>query len=113
MGIEAADHGFERFDLAATAAQTGNKTGSDESLADFGSGRSDENGGQGERHPQTRESKRSVTTWAKRSISRSAWSAEKAKRNRADPSGTLGGRMATTRKPSSSSIFEALSAASA
>ena len=52
------------------------------------------------------------TISASRSISASGCSAVKAKRSRAVPGGTVGGRIATTRKPSASSISDAASAAS-
>ena len=78
------------------------------SLADVGASCGDEDGA----HVASSIT-RLRTMPASRSISASGWAAVKAKRKRAVLSGTVGGRIGTTRKPSSSNIVEAVSAASA
>src|SRR5579883_747114 len=103
--IEAAGQRLERRDGAAAAAEFGNEPAGDEGLADVGAGTGDEN--------RAHASTRSRIKAASRSMSASAWPAVKANRNRAVPSGTVGGRMATARKPSSSSRRDAASACSA
>src|ERR1700732_2914277 len=54
---------------------------------------------------------RARTPSARRAISSSGCRAVKAKRSRAVPTGTVGGRIAVTRKPSSASFFDAFNAA--
>ena len=81
------------------AAEVPDQAGGDEGLADVGAGRGDEERGHALRC--RRGARMRVRTMsASRSISASGCCAVKVRRRRAVPAGTVGGRMATTRKPS-------------
>src|SRR5262249_33916579 len=103
--IETADHGFERSDFAPRGATMSDERRRHERLADIGAGTGDEDRGHvGACSRVWAPSGRSRhTTRARRSISASGWPAVKVNRSRAVPTGTVGGRIATTRKPSFSS----------
>ena len=83
------------------------QTGGDECLADVGAGRSNEE------RAHRPGNMRSRNTAARREMSSPLCSAENVSRSRAVPSGTVGGRIATTRKPSFSNNRDASSASSA
>ena len=106
-GIEAAHHRLERCDRPGRPRAGADQPGGDEGLADIGAGRGDE-----DRRPRssTRPRCASRTMPASRSIASSGCCAVNVSRSRAVPAGTVGGRMATARKPSSSSRREAASA---
>src|SRR6202030_719288 len=106
--IESADDRLDGIDRVSELTQMADQRRGHIGLADVGAGRGDEDGAH-EWRPITRVR----TIPARRSISASGCCAVKAKRSRAVPAGTVGGRMATTRKPPASSISEAASAASA
>src|SRR6185437_7117497 len=94
--VEAADHRLDRLDDAAHLAEMTDKRSRNVSFAHIRAGGGDEDCGHG--HLVTRRR----TLSASRSISASGCWAVNAKRSRAVPGGTVGGRMPTTRKPSSS-----------
>ena len=107
-GIVAAHHRLERVrPLWPALAQIADQPGGDEGLADIGAGRGDEIGGHDSVPPRS--------CRARVAASRAIWSsgccAVKVRRRRAVPAGTVGGRMAAARKPSSASRREAASVA--
>ena len=106
--IEAADHRLEGIDGPAGVAQMPDQRGGDKGLADIGAGAGDEDGG----HRSALQDAVAHEA-ARRSISASGWPAVNVKRSRAVPAGTVGGRIAITRKPSASRSRDASSAASA
>src|SRR5262245_4187068 len=104
--IIAAHDRLERVDWLVGLAQIADERGSHEGLADVGAGRGDEVGS----HSYANSFSRTIS--ASRAISSSGCCAVNVRRRRAVPAGTVGGRIATTRKPSRSNACEADSAAS-
>src|SRR6516165_6154695 len=104
--IEPADDRLDRVHDLAHLTQVPDQRGGDKGFPDIGSGRGDEDRGQGQCLSTCVR-----TSCASRAMSPSSCCAVKAKRKRAVPAGTVGGRIATTRKPLSRRIFDAASAA--
>src|SRR5262249_58460236 len=94
------------LDGAPARPQLVDDAAGDKGLADIGAGGGDEDGSHAALATRVR------TRSASRAMSPSSWRAVKAKRSRAVPSGTVGGRIGTTRKPSASRRRAAASAAS-
>ena len=108
--IEAGDDRLERVDRAGRRARpVPDQAGGDEGLADVGAGRGDE-----DRAHALRQDARAHDARRGGRSRASGCAALKVSRSRAVPSGTVGGRIATTRKPSCfEQLREASSAAAA
>src|SRR4051812_42764078 len=111
-GVKSADDRLDRRDRAAGCLHVPDQPRGDEGLAYVGPGRGDEERCHCTGVAQVVAALRTCerTSSASRSISSSGCCAVKVRRRRAVPAGTVGGLMATTRKPSSASILDASSA---
>src|SRR5690606_40363051 len=111
LRIEARDNRLQRMNGATPASQRAHELRGDESLADLRARRRDEE----RRHAGCAPSSRgtsAVTASATAATSSGECAAENANLRRAVPSGTVGGRIAVTRKPWASSAALVASARS-
>src|SRR5690606_33997939 len=111
--IEARDNRLQRMNGATPASQRAHELDGDESLADLRARRRDEERAHVRFGASSRDGISAATAFATAATSSGEWAAENAKRSRAVPSGTVGGRIAVTRKPWASSAALAASARSA
>src|SRR6516165_2201995 len=113
--VETGDDRFDGVDETPDHAQVADQRCGDEGLADIGAGCGNENAAHwaGIAAAVGCARMRMRTISARRSISSSGCWAVNVRRSRAVPGGTVGGRMAVTRNPASSSSAEAASAVEA